>query len=242
MLNPALLNMVRNSKYLVILTGAGISTKSGLSDFRGPNGVWTRRDMGLKPLQTPPIESIQPNIGHLAVAKLFEAGILKFLISQNVDSLHIKSGIPIDKIAELHGNYDFFKCIECDSRFRSGQIKWNKAVFGPGFRKDKQHPDQPKCPNCNGRIISSIINFGDPMPEKELKESFYHAKKADVFMVIGSSLVVQPAASLPVECYKNGGSVIIINKGETALDEIASFKIDDDISQIMENLTKELIS
>lgn len=241
MLHPELVDLVSNSKHLVILTGAGISTESGLADYRGPNGVWTRRDKGLKPLPTPAIETVQPNQSHQAIAKLFDLGILKFLISQNVDNLHIKSGVQPDKLAELHGNFNRFKCLECDSRFTMEEIGWNKTVLGKGYRKDKPHPDQPSCPYCNGRIISSVVNFGDPMPKRELEQAFYHANKADVFMVLGSSLVVQPASSLPVNCYNNGGSVIIVNKGETPLDNLA-LKIEDNVGNVLKELVDELVT
>lgn len=239
MLNPELLDLVINSKHLVILTGAGISTESGLADYRGPNGVWTRQKKGLSPLPGPAIETVLPNISHQAIAKLFDLGILKFLISQNVDNLHIKSGVQPAKLAELHGNFNMYKCMDCDSRFTMQEIGWNRTILGKGYRKDRPHPDQPDCPHCHGRLISSIVNFGDPMPEKELKQAFYHAKKADVFMVLGSSLVVQPASMLPVNCYNNGGSVIIVNKGETPLDNLA-LKIEDNVGNVLKELVDEL--
>ena len=240
MLNPLFIDLVKNSNYLVALTGAGISTDSGLSDYRGPNGVWTRKDKGLEPLPSREITTVIPNKGHKALVSLFELGKLQFLISQNVDNLHLKSGIKPEKLVELHGNHNLFKCIACDSRFTAKELNWDKSIYGNGYRKDPPHLDQPMC-YCGGRIISSIINFGDPMPKKELDLAFYHAKKTDVFLVIGSSLVVHPAASLPLECYNNGGSVIIINKGETALDDIALIKINDSAGTVLEELVKDLI-
>ena len=133
----------------------------------------------------------------------------------------------------MHGNYNLYKCLSCDLRYSRQEIGWNRAIYGLGYRKDKPHKDQPQCKNCSGRLVSSVVNFGDPMPEKELKLSYYHAKKTDVFLVIGSSLVVHPAASLPMECYKNGGSIIIINRGETSLDDIATLKIEDSVGDIL---------
>lgn len=242
MTSYSLADWIQNAKYLVALTGAGISTASGLSDFRGPNGVWVRKSQGLKPISGPPIQSVLPNKGHLALVKLFEMGILKFLISQNVDNLHLKSGINPDLLVELHGNHNLFKCISCDSRFTAEELNWDKNIYGKGFRKDEPSPDQPCCLYCGGRIISSIVNFGDPMPGKELQTAIYQSKKADVFLVIGSSLVVNPAASLPAQCYNNGGSIIIINKGETPFDDIAVLKIDEDINSIMEELINDLES
>jgi NAD-dependent SIR2 family protein deacetylase len=167
-------------------------------------------------------------------------GIVKFVISQNVDNLHIKSGLKIDYLAELHGNYNLYKCLGCDRRFTVEEIKWDKTLFGNGYRNEKTHPNQPKCSYCNGRIISSIINFGDPMPEKEMIEADYHTSKADVFLVLGSSLVVQPAASFPLVCYENGGKILILNKGETPLDNIATVKIEKNISEILRELVTKI--
>ena len=242
MIFPTLADWIKNANYLVVLTGAGISTASGLSDFRGPNGVWVRKEKGLKPIPGPPIQSVEPNKGHMALVRLFELGVLKFLISQNVDNLHLKSGVNPDLLVELHGNHSLFKCTSCDSRFTVQELHWNKELYGPGYRKDEPFPDQPCCPYCGGRVISTIVNFGDPMPSKELQTAIFHAKRADVFLVIGSSLVVNPAASLPIQCHNNGGSVIIINKGETPLDQIAVLKLDADIGETMEELINELES
>ena len=179
MLNSAFIDLIKQSKYLVILTGAGISTESGLADFRGPNGVWTRRDKGLKPLPGPAIQSVFPNKGHIAIKKLFDLGILKFLISQNVDNLHAF-------LAELHRNYHLYKCVDCDKRFSAEEIGWNKDLHGPGYRKDAPKPNQPTCPDCQGRIISSIVNFGDPMPEEELRNAHFHALNC-WFIISGSA-------------------------------------------------------
>lgn len=236
-----LIQIIKDANYLVVLTGAGISTESGLPDYRGPQGVWTRKEKGLEPLPTPPIVDVQPNKGHMALVKLFEMGKLKFLISQNVDNLHLKSGIPYDHLVELHGNHNLLKCMSCDRRYTLEELHWNKKIFGPGYRSDLPNEYQPVCPNCKGRIISTIINFGDPMPRKELQLALNQASIADVFLVVGSSLVVQPAASLPMKAYENGASVIIINKGETPLDYIASLKINDSVSDILEKLVTKLI-
>lgn len=240
-LTDQLVRIINEANYLVALTGAGISTESGVPDYRGPEGVWTRRDRGLKPLPSTPIDKVQPNKGHNALVKLLEIGKLKFLISQNVDNLHLKSGIPYDHLVELHGNHNLLKCLSCDRRYTLGELHWDKKVLGPGYRKSQPHKQQPNCPECGGRIISSIINFGDPMPEKELQIALYHAKKADVFLILGSSLVVHPAASLPMECYAKGGKILIINKGETPLDDIATLKIDDSVGEILEKTVNKLV-
>ena len=230
---------IKSSNHLVVFTGAGISTGSGLPDYRGPDGVWTRRDKGLepKPLSKPWAE-FEPNPAHYAIVDLQNLGYLKFLISQNVDNLHIKSGINPDLIAELHGNSTKLKCIQCDSRYVKSDLGWNVDAFGRGYRKSTPHPDQPMCPNCSGRLISEIVNFGDPMPDRETTLSYDHAKNSDVFFVIGSSLVVNPAASYPRIAKLNGAKLIIVNKGMTPLDVKADIKLDEDIMEIIPKIVE----
>ncbi len=219
--------IIANSKYLVGYTGAGVSTESGLPDYRGPEGVWTLRDKGLKPkLPRKPISEIEPNAGHFAFVDLYVLGILKYLISQNVDNLHLKSGIPSDVLAELHGNHALMKCLNCDARFSKQEIGWDEVIHGKGYRTQKPSSNQPKCSHCNGRIISSVVNFNDPMPEKEIIESEKQSRKCDVMLVVGSSLSVYPAAELPVIAKRLGATLIIVNMGETQLDGLADVRIE----------------
>ena len=218
--------IMANSNYLVGFTGAGVSTESGLPDYRGPEGVWTLRDKGLPPKRpTKPISEIEPNDGHHALVDLYELGILKYLISQNVDNLHLKSGIPSEILAELHGNHALAKCVDCDERFTKQEIGWEDQIHGKGYRTERPRPNQPKC-ECNGRIISSIVNFNDPMPEKEIIESENQSRKCDVMLVVGSSLSVYPAAELPVIAKRSGATLIIVNKGPTELDNLADVRIE----------------
>lgn len=134
------------------------------------------------------------------------------------------------------------KCISCDSRYTKSEIYWNDDDFGRGYRSSNPVPDQPNCPNCHGRIISSIINFGDPMPEKESDFSHSQSKQSDVFIVLGSSLVVNPAAGYPRIAKKNGATLIIINKGDTPLDKIADFKLDADCDTIVPKILDAVIN
>ncbi|MCY3414036.1 MAG: hypothetical protein INQ03_20500 [Candidatus Heimdallarchaeota archaeon] len=235
--------IIADSKYLVIFTGAGISTPSGLPDYRGPEGVWTLRDQGKKPKPlSKPLAEHEPNAAHYAVVELQNMGIMKFLISQNVDGLHIKSGIKPKNIAELHGNTNYFKCFKCDKRYLDSEIGWDKRKYGGGYRTSTVVEGQPSCPSCHSRIISSIINFEDPMPESEMKDSNKHTQQADVFLVIGSSLSVYPAVTFPRKAKKNGAKLIIINLGETALDDQCDYKIESDcaivLPQIVEIINK----
>jgi len=222
-----------DSERLVVFTGAGISTDSGLPDYRGPDGVWTRRDKGLPPPKTPPWDQVKPNPNHYAIVDLMEMGKLNYLISQNIDGLHAKSSIPFDKLAELHGNMYFMKCMSCNRKMTFEEAGWDKAKWGPGYRTNQVQKDQPDCPYCGGRIISSIVNFGDPLPYDELEESIKRSEDADVFFVIGSSLVVTPAANMPGIAKKNGAKLIVLNKGETPYDYATDLRFDNYIEEVL---------
>ena len=231
---------IDESRKLVIFTGAGISTESGLPDYRGPDGVWTRRDKGLPPPKSKSMSKVEPNRTHYAIVKLMEMGKLDFLISQNVDDLHLRSGMPIGFIAELHGNHDLIKCLKCDTRLRFHEAGWEKTVWGQGYRTHKTRKGQPKCPKCGGRLISSVVNFGDPMPDVEIARSIRHSKSCDLFIVIGSSLVVTPACNMPRYALENDAKLVIINRGETPFDEMAHLRFWEDAGEAMDDILKGL--
>jgi NAD-dependent SIR2 family protein deacetylase len=172
------------SKYLVVFTGAGISTESGLPDFRGPDGIWTRQEKGLPP-KTRPFASVEPNAGHRAIVELQNLGKLKFLISQNVDNLHLRSGIRPELLAELNGNVSKLRCKRC-------QTQIDKSL------------ESDIC-KCGGRLVSSVVNFGDPLPQKDLEDSFRHSGSCNLFIVVGSSLVVSPEIRSPSGHHQSGG-------------------------------------
>lgn len=227
--------MIKASKHLVIFTGAGISTESGIPDFRGPQGVWTLKAQGKKPKQSVPWDMVKPNSGHYAIVELQNMGFMKFLISQNVDGLHILSGIKPELIAEFHGNRTLMRCLSCDRQFSKKGL-WDEKKWGRGYRTSPVVPGQPVCPECKGRIISSVVNFGDPIPEKELRFSISHSQKADVFVAIGSSLTVTPAADMPIEAKSNGAFLIIINKMKTGLDRISDIRFFEGAGFILTNI------
>jgi NAD-dependent SIR2 family protein deacetylase len=201
------------SRYPVVFTGAGISTESGLRDFRGPDGLWTRRDKGLStPSQD--FSSARPNAGHLAIVELQNMGRLAFLISQNVDNLHLKSGIKPELLAELHGNITKVRCAQCE------------------FKMDR-FEDMTECPLCGGKLVSSVVNFGQSLPRKDLAESYEHSGKCDLFIVVGSSLVVYPAADMPAVALRAGARLVIINQGETPFDRKAHLRFWEAIGAVL---------
>ncbi len=221
---PVVARLIAQSQHLVAFSGAGISTESGIPDFRGPDGVWTRRDQGKPPPHaSKPLHLIEPNVAHNSLVILQQIGLLKFLISQNVDNLHLKSGISPQRLAELHGNHTLMRCLRCDKSFPQNGL-WDENKWGKGYRTQPIQPGQPSCPECHGRLISSIVNFGDPLPKRELELADEHTRLSDVFLVIGSSLLVMPAAALPLRAKKHGAVLIIINHQSTPLDKEADFR------------------
>jgi NAD-dependent SIR2 family protein deacetylase len=200
------------SKYLVVFTGAGISTESGLPDFRGPDGIWTRQEKGLPPI-TRPFTSAEPNAGHRAIVELQNLNKLKFLISQNVDNLHLRSGIRPELLAELHGNITKLRCGRCQT-----QVEKSLGI------------DACK---CGGKLVSSVVNFGDPLPQKDLEESFRHSGYCDLFIVVGSSLVVSPANDMPRVALRSGARLVIINQGETPLDKRCHLRFKEKIGEVL---------
>ena len=201
------------ARHLVVFTGAGISTESGLADFRGPDGLWTRQAKGL-PTKSIDFASAEPNAGHLAIAELQRMGKLAFLISQNVDNLHLKSGIRPELIAELHGNITRLRCQSCE------------------FLMDNIGDVIP-CPICGGQMASSVVDFGQSLPQHDLEDAYGHSKRADLFLAVGSSLVVTPAAGMPRVALQSGARLVIINQGETPLDSAAHLRFEERISDVL---------
>ncbi len=211
---------IKESEYLVVFTGAGISTESGLRDFRGPDGLWTRREKGLStPHQD--FTDAEPNAGHRAITELQALGKLAFLVSQNVDNLHLKAGIDPEKLAELHGNLTKVRCAKCD------------------FRMDRVEGER-ECPLCGGELVSTVVNFGQSLPEKDLADAYEHSRRCDLFIVAGSSLVVYPAADMPRVALEAGARLVIINRGETPYDEYAHLRFEEATGEVLPPAVKLL--
>jgi len=200
------------AKRLVVFTGAGISTESGLSDFRGPDGLWTRQAKGLPP-KPMPFTSVEPNAGHMAIVELQKLDKLGFLISQNVDNLHLRSGIRPDLLAELHGNITKLRCTRCQA-----QVDKSSGL--------------DTC-SCGGKLVPSVVNFGQPLPQKDLADSYWHSQNCELFVVAGSSLVVYPAADMPRVALEAGARLVIINEGETPYDRAAHLRFEEQIGDVL---------
>src|SRR5918994_318757 len=210
---------------IVAFTGAGISTDSGIPDFRGPDGVWTRRDAGLPaPRWRVPPGLVEPNASHLSLVELQRLGKLQFLITQNTDNLHRRSGIRPGLLAELHGNGQLVRCLGCDRLYTRREVGWETDRWGRGYLTQKPLPGKPACAACGGRLISSVVNFGDPLPQKELELADQNAHRCDLMLVLGSSLVVEPAASLVGLALRSGAWVVLANQGRTPYDEVVTLR------------------
>ena len=232
----ALLDSARRA---VFFTGAGISMESGIPDFRSPGGLWSR----MKPIQfqdfiasdevrqeswrrrfeADTLETAEPNRGHLALAELVRRGIVSSVITQNVDNLHQKSGIPDDRVIELHGNAHHATCLSCGRRHELVDLR---RIFAEQGRIDP-------CEACGGIIKTATISFGQSMPEAEMRRAEEETLAADLFVVVGSSLVVHPAAGFPELAARRGIPLVILNREETPLDDLASLLLQREIGETL---------
>jgi NAD-dependent deacetylase len=242
-------DMIIQSKKLVVFTGAGMSTESGISDFRSPGGVWSRFDPSEFTFQKflsseesrekywefstsswGEMAAAQPNPGHHAIAELDSIGMLDCVITQNIDGLHQRSGIPEKKVIELHGTARWVSCLECGQRYPREQIQ--DRLRG-GIKV-------PRCDSCGGIMKPATISFGQAMPERETREAENRAAACDLFLVAGSSLVVYPAAQMPLIAKDSGARLIIINLTPTPHDPHADIVIHDKtgpaLSQIIDQV------
>ncbi len=233
-------SMIEEAKRGVVFTGAGISTESGIPDFRSPGGIWTknqpiqfqdflasaemRREAWRRKFNTEEImQKAEPNKGHLAVAKLVRIGKVSSVITQNIDGLHQRAGVPDERVIELHGNATYAKCLDCGRRYELDAIR-------EAFKKDET---LPVCAYCTGIIKTATISFGQAMPEEAMREAQQETLSCDLFLAIGSSLVVYPAAGFPELAKRNGARLVIINRDPTGMDSIADLVIHQSIGQVL---------
>jgi NAD-dependent deacetylase len=235
-----LADLIRSSRRTVVFTGAGISTESGIPDFRSPGGIWTKmmpvefQDYISDPLarrvswqrrfeMEDTWNAVKPNDGHLAVAALVAQGRVSHVITQNIDALHQAAGVPDSLVIELHGNTRYAKCLDCGRRVEIPDIRTHF----------ESHGDAPDCAACGGIVKTATISFGQPMPEDEMARAEAATLASDLMLVLGSSLAVFPAASFPLLAKRNGARLAIVNRDETPQDRFADLVINAGIGPTM---------
>jgi len=243
-MHEELTEFIKKANNIVILTGAGISTESGIPDFRGPQGIWKsttpiyfqdfisseevrRKSWGKKFSNKDIIKKAKPNIGHIAVAEIINTNTSAHLITQNVDNLHQDAGVPQSKITEIHGNATYATCLDCKIRYELEPIK--KVFLAKGII--------PSCSSCGGIVKQATISFGQSMPEMEMQIAQMKIVKCDLFISIGTSLVVYPVAGFPKLAKEIGAKVIIINNEPTDYDNIADLVIHQQIGQVFSDFS-----
>ena len=245
-----LVEVVRASERIVFFTGAGISTESGIPDFRSPKtGLWNQ----MQPIQfqdfirseeirqeswsrkfagTSSMATAKPNLGHRALVELFALDKCHGVITQNVDNLHQESGLPEELIVELHGNATYAKCLGCGKRYQLHVLKEEFEEEGSVL----------PCQTCGGIIKTATISFGQAMPEEEMVTATNMTKECDLMIVLGSSLTVYPAAAFPEEVATSGKPIVIINREPTSLDNQAFLRIGEGIGKTMSSVVDEIKS
>jgi NAD-dependent deacetylase len=242
-----LADLIRSSRRAVVFTGAGISTESGIPDFRSPGGIWTkmmpvefqdyisdpqaRRTSWQRRFEMEETwNAVRPNDGHRAVAELVAQGRVSHVITQNIDALHQESGIPGGQVIELHGNTRHAKCLDCGARIEIADIHKHFEVHG----------DAPDCADCGGIVKTATISFGQPMPEDEMTRAEAAALACDLMLVLGSSLAVFPAAGFPLLARRHGARLAILNREETPQDRYADLVINAEIGPTMRSVIDTL--
>jgi NAD-dependent deacetylase len=232
--------MIADAESIVAFTGAGISTESGIPDYRSPGGIWTkmrpiefgdflasaesRRETWRRKFASHEVlQKATSNAGHRALARLVEQGKMIAVVTQNIDGLHQASGVPDDKVIELHGNATYAACLDCRRRY---ELDWVREIFAVDERL-------PLCTGCGGMIKTATISFGQSMPEAEMQRAQEVTLAADLFVVLGSSLVVYPAAGFPIMAKRNGSRLVIVNREPTEQDELADLVINAEIGATM---------
>jgi NAD-dependent deacetylase len=237
--------MIEAARRVAIFTGAGISTESGIPDFRSPGGVWSR----MSPIYFQDFvrsearrreawdrafagragwTGREPNAGHHACARLVAAGKASAVITQNVDNLQQAAGVPPEKVIELHGNASYASCLDCGQRHELADLKALYQATG----------DLPACRDCGGIVKTATISFGQQMPEGPMIRAREEALACDLFLVLGSSLVVYPAAGFPLMAKENGAALAIVNREPTEQDIFADLVLHDEIGPTMSEVVR----
>ena len=243
-----LAQLIKQSSKVIVFTGAGISTESGIPDFRSPGGIWSRydpEDFTIQKFLSGPaarrtiwkmslegglLTEAKPNLAHHAIAELYQLGKLDCVITQNIDNLHQKAGVPEDKVFELHGNMERAICLSCHKRFPMPEV----------LRKIKEGVEVPDCPECQGILKPDAVFFGEALPQGTLREAIRRAQNCDLFIVIGSTLVIYPAAYIPTYAREAGAKLAIVNLTPTPFDDYTEVVIRGKAGQIMSEVIKRV--
>lgn len=232
--------MIEEAKRVVIFTGAGISTESGIPDFRSPGGIWTkmrpidfgdfmssaeaRRETWRRRFATDEtMRKAEPNRGHRAVATLVNRGKASAVITQNIDGLHQASGVPASRVIELHGNTTYAHCLDCAQRYEIADVREEFERTG----------EAPNCNACGGFVKTATVSFGQSMPPAAMIRAEEETLASDLFITIGSSLVVYPAAGFPEMAARNGARLVILNREPTGLDALADLVLNREIGETL---------
>ena len=225
--------LIVNSERCIVFSGAGISTESGIPDFRGEDGIWTKmdaEDFTIQRFVARPevrkmqwkllsegglVKDVQPNVAHYAIAEMEKLGKLDCVVTQNIDNLHQLAGLPNEKVFELHGNMQYARCLTCRKRYPIAEIMARLAV-----------EELPECEACKGILKPDAVYFGEMLPQAVLSEASRRANQCDLCIVIGSTLLVYPAAYIPEYAHSAGAKIVIINIGATSMDSKAAVRIE----------------
>jgi NAD-dependent deacetylase len=243
-----LAKLIESSHRALVFTGAGISTDSGIPDFRSPGGIWTkmlpiqfqdyvsdpeaRRISWQRRLEMEEAwKTVEPNDGHRVVAELVARGKVSHVITQNIDALHQASGVPGGQVIELHGNTRHARCLDCGT----------PAEIADVLAHFRAHGEAPDCTACGGLIKTATISFGQPMPEGEMTRAQAASLDCDLMLVLGSSLAVYPAAGFPLLAKRNGARLAIVNRDETPQDSFANLVIHGEIGPTLRAVIDHLV-
>lgn len=235
---------VAAARRIVFFTGAGMSTESGIPDFRSPGGYWSTR----KPIMfddfctsrearredwrrrydlADQLAATEPNAGHLEIARMVAGGRASHVITQNIDGLHQRAGTPPEKVIELHGNATYATCLSCGLHHGLDDLRPQFEATG----------EPPVCRSCGGLVKAAVISFGQAMPSGPMAAAHEASLAADLFVVLGSSLVVYPAAGFPLLAKRNGATLVIVNREATPLDAEADLVLEGEIGEVLRGIS-----
>jgi len=231
-----LANLIKSTKVVVVHTGAGVSTSAGIPDFRGPKGVWTLEEQGKTPHFNTTFDEAFPTFTHRCLAAMEKQGLIDFIISQNVDGLHLRSGFPRNRLAELHGNMFTRKCMKCHKEFVLDSVTPTMGLKATG----EKCPSDKKRGCCRGMLRDTILDWEDGLPDDQLDMAEKFCKLTGLSITVGTSLQILPAANLPVLTKKNGGKLAIINLQPTKHDKKADMLLHGYCDEVFKQIAQEL--